>query len=172
MIKIIGVDKLLKNIRTLKHKIPGILESVSNKQVRVIDNIAMKNLYSTTTSGPSQTGDSIDKKVKIEGGFDSAYQYKINLEYYSKHAEIVELGGAGKVIYAKDYGYEVWPIGQSQLGRGNEGVFFSPTFTLQPGKHYLGNAVFQHTQGYAGDMGFLGKAYKSEIIKTIGIMGV
>ena len=166
-LKITGLDKLTRNIRRLQSSVPSVLRDVSTEQVRKLDELAMKNLYSTVKSG-IRTNDSIEKKVRIEGEFTSTYEYRIRLEYYSKHAEIVEYGGAGEVMHAEDYGHQLWPIGKSQYGTG---IYFKPTIKLQQGKHFVSNALFERTQNYASDAGYIGRAYWRGIRSLIASIG-
>ncbi len=53
------------------------------------------------------------------------------------HNSIVEYGGVGRTIDARDYGHKAWPVGASQGG----GVMFSKKVKLQEGKHFLSRAV-------------------------------
>lgn len=57
----------------------------------------------------------------------------IKLNCISEHASIVEFGGLGKVIFARNYGLNSFPVGQQQ---GNE-VVNVQAIKLQPGFHYL-----------------------------------
>ena len=167
-LKIEGIDKVKNNIDIILKKLPTSLKQVTDLEINRLDTLAMKNLYSNIKTG-MRTEDSIRKKIRKEGEFEDTYRYTRNLEYYSKHAEIVEFGGGGEVIHAEDYGYSKWPIGKSQYGVG---VYYSPTFKLQPGKQFLSNALYTRTAGYNISDSPIAIAYKRRIISDINSLGI
>jgi len=127
---------IIRNSNAVKR---GLTKSANN-----LNQLAMENLnkkighgYTGIAWGHSNQQPIEDSKF-ISQPASEGDGSTITLQYDSPHAAVVEFGGLStQGVPASAYGHKVWPIGASQGG----GVILAPTFRVQPGYHYLQNAM-------------------------------
>jgi hypothetical protein len=104
-----GLNQILKNIRRVQTMVLNSSRESLKYGAELLRDKAIENLKNTSKlAGLSADGQSI---TKIENwSITNKGALGITLACNSKHAAIVELGGHGKTIVARSYGYRGWPV--------------------------------------------------------------
>jgi len=126
--------KLTKYLRAQELKVGAAAPQAVKELCDLINTRAMERLDSLIRWGHSVNSLSIRDSYDDSEVEETGKYFKRTVRYTSPHAWIVEHGGTG-IIGPKETG--AYPIGAEQGGA----VFFSKTFKLQEGYHYLENAI-------------------------------
>jgi hypothetical protein len=132
----IDTTGLEKKLHQLVLAMPGVMKSIVDDSIDIVDKNSMMLLNQDITWGHSVNPDErIANSKEVEYPLVTPTRIVGTLKYTSPHAMISNYGGITQRTITKDEG--AFPIGLQQ----GKGIVFSPTFELQPGKFWFDRGI-------------------------------